>query len=74
MSCLEHANKIEDTILEKLQSQIEIYEGYNVYLQNFVKKIYGYLSFEPFQAKTPLIATDCFLRHKGKRDVIIFYA
>lgn len=28
---------------------------------------------EPFQAKTPLIATDCFLRHKGKRDVIIFF-
>lgn len=46
---LKQANKMEETLLEKLQSQDKTYEEYNSYLENLLKQLQGYLSFDKVQ-------------------------
>eukprot|EP00105_Crassostrea_gigas_P018427 XP_011436544.1 PREDICTED: uncharacterized protein LOC105334690 [Crassostrea gigas] len=46
---LEQANEMEETLLEKLQSQDKAYDEYNGYLENLVKEFQGYLSYDKVQ-------------------------
>nr|XP_034320365.1 uncharacterized protein LOC117687623 [Crassostrea gigas] len=46
---LEQVNKLEETLLEKLQSQGKTYDDYKCYLENLVKEFQGYLSFDKVQ-------------------------
>eukprot|EP00105_Crassostrea_gigas_P018428 XP_011436546.1 PREDICTED: tripartite motif-containing protein 2 [Crassostrea gigas] len=46
---LEQANEMEETLLEKLQSQDRAYDEYNGYLENLVKEFQGYLSYDKVQ-------------------------
>nr|XP_034322578.1 tripartite motif-containing protein 45-like [Crassostrea gigas] len=43
---LDQANKLEETLLEKLQSQGKTYDDYKCYLENLVKEFQRYLSFD----------------------------
>ncbi|XP_065942771.1 tripartite motif-containing protein 2-like [Magallana gigas] len=49
---LEQANKMEVTLLEKLQSQDKAYDEYNGYLENLVKEFQGYLFYDKVQNKS----------------------
>nr|XP_034320363.1 tripartite motif-containing protein 2-like [Crassostrea gigas] len=53
---LEQANKMEETLLEKLQSQDKAYDEYNGYLKNLVKEFQGYLSFDKVQNNSILFS------------------
>ncbi|XP_052692241.1 protein wech-like [Crassostrea angulata] len=53
---LEQANKMEETLLEKLQSQDKTYDEYNGYLENLVKEFQGYLSYDKVQNNSILFS------------------
>nr|XP_034320356.1 uncharacterized protein LOC105334693 [Crassostrea gigas]XP_034320357.1 uncharacterized protein LOC105334693 [Crassostrea gigas] len=46
---LEQANKLEEILLEKLKSQGKTYDEYECYLENLVKELQDYLSFDKVQ-------------------------
>ena len=41
---LEEADKVEESLMELLQSQDKTYSGYTSYLNDFIKELHGYLS------------------------------
>ncbi|XP_065942766.1 protein wech-like [Magallana gigas] len=53
---LEQANEMEETLLEKLQSQDKAYDEYNGYLENLVKEFQGYLSYDKVQNNSILFS------------------
>ncbi|XP_034320361.2 tripartite motif-containing protein 2-like [Magallana gigas] len=53
---LEQANKLEETLLEKLQSQGKTYDDYKCYLENLVKEFQGSLSFDKVQNNSILFS------------------
>ncbi|XP_065942742.1 E3 ubiquitin-protein ligase TRIM71-like [Magallana gigas] len=53
---LEQANKMEETLLEKLQSQGKTYDEYKCYLENLVKEFQGYLSYDKVQNNSILFS------------------
>ncbi|XP_065935659.1 tripartite motif-containing protein 2-like [Magallana gigas] len=53
---LEQAKEMEETLLEKLQSQSKIYDDYKCYLENLVKEFQGYLSYSKVQNNSILFS------------------
>lgn len=43
---LEQVKKIEQSLIKELQIQDKNYENYNSYLEDLIKDIHGYLSFD----------------------------
>lgn len=43
---LEQVKKIEQSLIKELQRQDKNYENYNSYLEDLIKDIHGYLSFD----------------------------